>query len=292
MPAWKSIAGTVAAVLVAILFLSSGIWKILDPIVWAKNLEEFLVPTWLSTPGTLALSVGETLCGVLILIPRFRRWGSWLASLLLVVFMIWVGWHYTALAGKDCSCFPIVKRSVGPMFFPEDGLMLLFAVLAGMWARPSAGLRGAIAVLAAVAVFAGGSYAFALSHQTGTKAPASITVDGQPYSLQHGRVFLFFYDPNCGHCDAAARAMAKLHWKDDVTIIGIPTENPRFAASFVHDTGIKARTSLDLDVLKKIFPFGDPPYGVALDGGREIGPVPHYEGNEPADTLRKLGFID
>ena len=45
-------------------------------------------------------------------------------------------------------------------------------------------------------------------HQTGTKAPDSITVDGKPYSLQHGKIFLFFYDPNCGHCDAAARTMS------------------------------------------------------------------------------------
>ncbi len=292
MPAWKMMSGHVAAFLVALLFLSSGIWKLTEPILWAKNLEEFLVPTWLSTPGTLALSVGETLAGLLILVPRFRRWGAWLASLLLVVFMIWVGWHYSALAGKDCSCFPIVKRSVGPMFFPEDGAMLLLAVLAGLWARPSQNLGRALGILAAVAVFSGASYGYALAHQTGTKAPDSITVDGQPYNLQHGRVFLFFYDPNCGHCDAAARTMAKFHWKDDVTIIGIPTSMPRFAASFVHDTGIKARTSLDLDLLKKVFPFGDPPYGVALDGGREIGPVPHYDGSEPADTLRKFGFID
>lgn len=292
MPAWKSAGGHVAAILVALLFLSSGIWKILDPIVWSKNLEEFLVPTWLSTPGTLALSVSETLAGVLILVPGFRRWGAWLASLLLVAFMVWVGWHYTALVGKDCSCFPIVKRAVGPMFFPEDGAMLLFAIIAGLWVRPPASLRGAVAILAAVAVFAGLSYGVARSHQTGTKAPDTITVDGKPYSLQHGRIFLFFYDPNCGHCDAAARTMARLHWKDDVTIIGIPTTMPRFAAAFVRDTGIKALTSLDLDALKKVFPFGDPPYGVALDNGRETGPVPHYEGAEPEETLRKLGFIE
>jgi uncharacterized membrane protein YphA (DoxX/SURF4 family) len=292
MPAWKTMAGHVAAALIAILFLASGPWKILDPIVWSKNLEEFLVPTWLSTPGTLALAVGETLAGVLILIPRFRRWGAWLASLLLVAFMAWMGWHYTTLVGKDCSCFPIVKRTVGPMFFIGDAVMLLLAILAGIWARPSRGLRGALAILAAIAVFAGVSYGVALSHQTGTKAPDSITVDGQPYSLQHGRIFLFFYDPNCSHCDAAARTMAKFHWKDGVTIIGIPTTMPRFAAAFVRETGINARTSLDLDVLKKVFPFGDPPYGVALDNGREIGPVPHYDGPEPADTLRKLGFIE
>ena len=106
-------------------------------------------------------------------------------------------------------------------------------------------------------------------------------------------MFLFFYDPNCGHCDEAARGMAKLHWKSDVTIIGIPTTMPRFAPAFIRDTGFKMQTSLDLDPLKKVFPFGDPPYGIALENGRERGPVAHYnEGAEPADSLRKLGLIE
>jgi len=293
MPAWKSVVGSIAAFLVALLFLSSGIWKLTEPIQWSRNLEEFLVPGVLSVPFTLALSVSETLAGVLILIPRFRRWGAWLASLLLVAFMVWVGWHYTALTGKDCSCFPLVKRSIGPLFFPEDMAMLILAALAGWFARPSTAIRGAAALLAGIAVFAGASYTWAEMHLTGTKAPESIIVDGKPYSLQHGTIFLFFYDPNCGHCDAAARSMAKLHWKSDVTIIGIPTSEAHFAAAFIHDTGFKMLTSLELDKLKKVFPFGDPPYGVALQDGREQGPVSRYEeGSEPADTLRKLGLID
>ena len=86
--------------------------------------------------------------------------------------------------------------------------------------------------------------------------------------------------------------MSKLTWKSDVTIVGIPTQQPRFAAAFLRDTGLKAVTSLDLDMLKKVFPFGDPPYGVLLENGRERVPVAHYEENEPADTLRKAGFID
>ena len=88
--------------------------------------------------------------------------------------------------------------------------------------------------------------------------------------------------------------MAKLHWKSDVTIVAIPTQQPRFAAAFLRDTGLKAVTSLDLELLKKSFPLpGDPPYGVVLDNGRERGPVTHYEeGSEPADTLRKLDVIE
>ena len=84
----------------------------------------------------------------------------------------------------------------------------------------------------------------------------------------------------------------KLHWKDDVTVIGIPTRDQRFAAAFLHDTGLKAVTSLDLELLKKTFSFGDPPYGVALRDGRQISPVPTYDGSEPEDTLRKVGYIE
>lgn len=292
MPAWKTVVGHIAALAVALLFLSSGIWKILDPFGWARMIEEFLVPVQFSLPFALALGIAETSAGLLVLVPRFRRWGAMLAGLLLAAFMIYIGIHYPSLVGKDCSCFPIVKRAINPMFFVEDGAMLVAAVIAGWWALPLGSIRGAAIVAGLVVLFSGGSYGWAVMHQTGTKAPDSITVDGKPYSLEHGRIFLFFYDPNCGYCDAAARAMSKLHWKDDVAIVAIPIQAPRFAAAFLHDTGFKAVTSLDLEKLKKVFPFGDPPYGVALENGREKGPVAHFEGSEPADTLRRLGFIE
>ena len=89
------------------------------------------MPSALALPGTLALGIGETLGAVLILVPRFRRWGAWLIGLLLVVFMVYIGANYSALVGKDCSCFPLVKRAIGPAFFLEDGAMLLMADLAG-----------------------------------------------------------------------------------------------------------------------------------------------------------------
>jgi len=292
LPPWKSVVNHLAALAVAVLFIVGGVWKAVDPFVWSRMVEQLLVPPQFSIPLTLALSVGETFAGALILVPRFRRWGAWLASGLLIVFMIYIGINYHALLGRDCSCFPWVKRAIGPMFFVEDAAMLAAALIAGWWTHPSMSKRSAAVVLGVVAVFAGMSYGAAVTHQTGTKAPDSITVDGKPYSLQHGRIFLFFYDPNCSHCDAAARGMAKLHWKSDVTLIGIPTVMPRFAAAFIHDTGMNMLTSLDVEPLKAVFPFGDPPYGVALENGREKGPVSHFDDAEPADTLRKLGLID
>lgn len=292
LPSWKTVASHVAALAVAILFLTAGIWKMTEPFTWARMVEDLRVPYQFSLPLTLVLAVTETLAGALVLIPRFRRWGAWLAGLLLVVFMIYIGANYSALLGKDCSCFPWVKRTVGPGFFEGDAAMLVAAMIAGWWSKPPFGIRNAAVVLAAIGVLAAGSFGFASTRLSGTKAPDSITVDGAPFSMQKGRIFVFFYDPQCSHCEAAAKAMSAYKFKDDVTVIGVPTQQQQWAQSFLKDTGFKAKTSLDLDLLKKTFPFGDPPYGVVIQNGHELGPVPHYEEKEPAETLKKLGVIE
>ncbi len=291
MPAWKNIGGHLAALAVAILFLTAGVWKITDPFTWRTMAEQLLVPISLSLPGTLLLAVFETLAGVLVLVPRYRKWGAALASVMLVFFMIYIGWNYSALLGKECSCFPWVKRSVGPGFFYGDFVMLALALIAGWWARPAGGLRGASVVLGAVAVFAAVSFGIAATHQSGTNAPDQITVDGQPYSLLNGRIFIYFYDPQCQHCEAAAKKMSKFNWKDTV-LISVPTRMKHFAAGFLTDTNFKARTSLDVELLKKTFPFGDPPYGVVLENGRQKGPVSQWDADEPAATLRKFNAIE
>lgn len=290
LPGWKSVASHIAAFIIAILFLSSGIWKIIEPFTWRTMVEQLNVPYALSMPLTLALGIGETFAGVLVLMPRFRRWGASLAALLLIVFMIYMGVNYSTLAGKDCSCFPWVKRTVSPEFFIGDAIMLALALIAGWWSRPAWGVRSAAVVLGAVAVFSGVSFGVNAARQSGTKAPDTITVDGQPYSLRHGNIFLYFYDPLCSHCDAAARKMSKLNW-GDTKVVAIPTNDPQFAASFLHDTHLKAVTSLDVQQLRKIFPFRDPPFGVALHNGREKAPVTRFEGNEPDETLKRIGFV-
>ncbi len=294
LPAWKKAIGGVCAVLLALLFFVTGAWKLSDPYRWSEFLEQLRVSSTFALPGTLALGVGEMFGAVLILVPRFRRWGAWLVGLLLVVFMIYIGTNYSALIGKDCSCFPLVKRTVGPAFFFEDGGMLVMAVVAGMWARASENLRGALVILGAVVVFAGASYGVNLAHESGLKAPASITVDGKPVSLQEGKTFLFFYDPTCTHCEAAARKMSKLNWKD-TRIVAIPIDTPQFAASFLHDTGLKAGTTNDLELLKGTFKFSTAPYGVALVRGHQKATVDvglFEKDGEPAATLHGLGFVE
>jgi uncharacterized membrane protein YphA (DoxX/SURF4 family) len=290
LPPWKNILSGVSAILLAVIFFASGCWKLTDPFTWSQAMTEFQVPFDLAMPFTVAVGLAETFGAVLIVVPRFRRWGSLIVSLLLIAFMLYIGMKYNVLAGKDCSCFPLVKRTIGPGFFVGDTVMLGMALMAGFWSRRSEGIRAALVILGAVAVFAGLSFGINATRASGLKAPDSVTVDGKPYSLDNGQIFLYFYDPECMHCDAAARRMAKLSWKD-TKVVAIPTRVPQFAASFLHDTGLHAGTSNDLLLLRQTFKFVDPPYGVALVSGHQKAAVGNFDDSEPAQTLRKIGFV-
>lgn len=291
MAPWQAVAGTVAALLLALLFFASGFWKLAEPYTWSQLMGQFQVPAALALPFAILVGIGEIFGAALIVVPRYRRWGSFLLGFLLIAFMTYIGVKYNILAGKDCSCFPLVKRSIGPGFFVGDAVMLLLAVIAGIWAQRSHSIRGALLILGAIAVFAGLSYGINANANTGLKAPASITVDGKPMSLESGDIFLYFYDPECMHCDAAARRMAKYNWKD-TKVIAIPTRMPQFAAAFLHDTGLKAGTSLDVQLLRQTFKFVDPPYGSALHNGRQKATVANFDESEPAKTLRSIGFVE
>src|SRR5579863_180306 len=199
--AWRTGANWTTAILISIVFLAAGLWKLTDPMGAGARLAQAKVPESLSVFAAVGLGTLETFTGFLLLIPRFRRWGAALGTFLLAAFMIFIGIHYNELRGVDCSCFPWIKRAVGPQFFAGDGAMMLLAVAAGVWARASRGFRPAAAIFAAVAVFGLASFGIASTRHTGTKAPASITAeDGRSLSLQEGKVFVYFFNPQCLHC--------------------------------------------------------------------------------------------
>ena len=173
--------------------------------------------------------------------------------------------------------------------------MLAVAAIAGFWAKASSGLRSASIILASVAVFAGVSFGVAYATVNGAEAPASIVVDGQPMSLTSGRQFIFFYDPECTHCAAAAASMAPLSFKDDVTLIAVPVRVQQWAQDFLNDAKLtQAKTSLDVEKLREKFVFEYPPYAVLIEDGKVAGTIPHFEdgGDEHILQMRELGVIN
>lgn len=290
LPGWKTAVNWMAAFLLGALFVISGVWKITDVPSAAARMVEARLPESLSIAAALALGITETLAGALIVVPRFRRWGAMLAGLLLAAFLFYFALNYGPLRGADCSCFPWIRRVVGPGFFVGDAILLLLAALAGWWSKPPESLRSALLVAGAVVVFALVSYGVDVTRGIGTRAPASITVNGKPYSLESGRVFLFFFNPQCGHCLDAARRMAQFQW-GDTRLVAIPVEVPEYAAPFLEMSGLKAGITDDFEVLRKAFGYAAYPYGVAMENGRRTASLTKFDGSEPAATLKKLRFI-
>lgn len=287
---WKTALSSVSGILVGVLFLVAGIWKVTDPFSASVRLEQVQVPPAISLPLAIVLGIAETYAGVLLFVPRFRRWGAVLTGLLLIAFLIHIAIYYDVLRGEECNCFPWIKRAVGPAFFVGDGVMLLLAFLAGRWARPSESKRSAALVLGAVAVFALVCFGVAAARVSSVTAPAWISVEGRHFPLHQGRVFIYFYDPECTQCDQAARRMAQYRWKN-VALIAVPTARPQFAREFMDSTGFKGLISTDVDKLRGSFFFTDPPYAVALENGRQKVAFTRFDQQEPEATLRALGYI-
>src|SRR5262249_43779016 len=77
---WKTWINNSAAALTAAIFLIAGLWKITDAPGAAVRLAQAKVPQELSLAAALILGIIETFGGVLVLVPRFRRWGAAIAS--------------------------------------------------------------------------------------------------------------------------------------------------------------------------------------------------------------------
>lgn len=289
---WKRTAAAIAAVVLAIIFLVSGGWKVLQPFQTGELLEQAQVPAGLGTMGAVALGTVELFAAFLLLAPRYRKWGGLLGSALLLFFIGWIAFYYSKLVGHECSCFPIIKRSVGPGFFASDGVMLLLGVVAWAWSRKVTNFRVPSIALSVLVLLAGVSFGVNAAARRNVQVPNPVVVDGKPADLTNGKVFLFFYDPYCSHCDAASKFMSKLNW-GGTRIVAIPTNDPRFAADFLRDTKLKAGTSLETAKLRKAFPFVDPPYGVALVEGQVKKTFPQTQFNAPlpAPDLKQLGFV-
>lgn len=289
---WKRTVATVAAVLLGLIFLVSGAWKVLSPFQTGEVLEQAQVPAGLGPLGAASLGTVELFAALLLFVPRFRRWGGLLGSALLVFFICWMAYYYKVLVGHECSCFPIIKRTVGPGFFIGDGVMLLLGIAAYLWSPAVRALKAPAMAFLSLILLAGLSFGMKARSRGHVQIPTPLIVDGKPQNLTDGKVFLYFYDPECSHCLAAGRFMSKLNW-GDTKIVGIPTHDPQFAPDFLQDSHLKAATSTETVKLRKVFTFVDPPFGVALVDGQVKETFAQSQFNEPLPEpdLKKLGFV-
>ena len=184
---------------------------------------------------------------------------------------------------------PVAEAGGGADVLRQDGALILLTLLAGRWTEPSRRLRPAVAALAGVAVVAGAMFSLGRTQAAAAVGPETITVDGKPFSLRQGKVFVYFFNPSCMHCFQAAQTLSKMTW--NATVIGVPTQDPELGPGFLQDTGFRAMLSGDIKSLREAFPFQDVPYGVALENGQLREKVVFFEEPALGEALRKIGFV-
>ena len=170
--------------------------------------------------------------------------------------------------------------------------MLAVSLVAMIFSSKPADLRRAMIVVLVVLAFAGLMLGLdSLDSGAVVALPEMITADEQPYALQEGKVFLFFFNPSCMHCLDAGQTMSGYQWQ--AQIIGIPTQDMDWGPGFLEDAGLRGvKLSPDLKVLKETFPFEDVPYGALLKNGTVLERVMFWEEPDLSETLRGQGFID
>ena len=297
---WKLTVSHVAAVVMGIVFIASGGYKMLMPLDAAERLTQVLIPGNLSVAAAVALAVTELFAAVMLLIPRSRRFGASVMLAMLVAFCVYVGVNFERLQGEDCGCFPWIERAVGPVFFITNAVMMALAGIAGLWASRSSSwlmpspIRASVAVFALLTVVSVGSAALASSRESGLEAPATITLGGEVVSLSDTPTFLYLYDPECSHCLHSAKMMAEWNW-GSTRVVAVPTINPDWGQILLDDSGLKAELAKnpeDVAALRSVFQFANPPFGVALKRGRARLTIRYAEFTpELEGKLRAEGFL-
>jgi uncharacterized membrane protein YphA (DoxX/SURF4 family) len=286
---WRRSASLVCAWLTAALFALAGVWKMTEIPKVTQMFEQLLIPPQLSLATVIAVAGIETAVALLLLIPSTRRAGAWAASGMLVAFMIYMAVNYSRLQGADCSCFPWVKRTVGPVFFWSDAAMLAVSLVAGWWADRLGAWRRTAAVTVGCLLLAVAAWGVSELLQSGVKAPDSIQAQGRTLTLSSVKSFLYFFDPECMHCFEAAQEMGRWDW-GTTQVIAIPTREPRFGQEFLDRTQFRASLSQDLEKLQATFQFASGPYAVALNRGRQQLAITHFDA-EAKEKLAELGFV-
>ncbi len=122
--------------LLAVVFLSAGIPKVADPETFAKIIGAYgLLPEMLLLPVAILLPLAEI--GVAIALIFGRKEGLWGAGLMLLFFILVLGYGIQMGLDIDCGCFgpedPEHEAFSGLRIALVRDLLLLIPMLFGSW---------------------------------------------------------------------------------------------------------------------------------------------------------------
>ena len=117
-----------ARLILAAVFLVSGIAKLFDLSGSQAAMRSFGVPESLTRSGGILLPIVELAIAVLLVPVQTARWGALLALVLLLVFIAGVGYNLSRGRKFDCHCFgQLTTSEIGPSTLVRNAVLAVIA---------------------------------------------------------------------------------------------------------------------------------------------------------------------
>lgn len=120
----------IITVLNIILFLYTGIAKIMDYSVFKEQLVDSPILSWAATPVAILLPVVEFLLVVLLVIPKWRLKGLYSSFILMTAFTAYIIAMYIVAPEMPCSCGGIIELLSWQGHLVFNGVFVLLNAIA------------------------------------------------------------------------------------------------------------------------------------------------------------------
>lgn len=195
-----------ARLVLAAVFLVSGVAKLLDLAGGKTAMRAFGVPESLSRPAAILLPIVEILVAVLLIPVETARWGAVLALALLLVFIVSIGYNLARGRKFECHCFGELTHSeIGRSTLVRNAVLAViaaFIAVAGFGSNNTVGpsvaeglggldvFQWVILVLAIVIVAALAAIAWLLVHLLGQNGRLLVRLDRIESALEDADIVL------------------------------------------------------------------------------------------------------
>jgi peroxiredoxin len=194
-----------ARLILAVVFLVSGIAKLLDLSGGKAAMRSFGVPESFARQAGILLPIVEIAVAILLIPIETARWGALLALLLLAVFIIGIGYNLSRGRKFECHCFGELTHSeIGPSTLARNAVLAVLAAFvayagfANNNVGPSVGeglggltgFQWAVLVLGVIMLAALAAIAWLLVHLLGQNGRLLVRIDRIESALEDADIEL------------------------------------------------------------------------------------------------------
>lgn len=284
---WVRLGGRVAGRLVGALLLTTGLAKAIAPAEFGQQVLAYKIVEHPALVGMLAYALIVAECGLGgALVANYKpKLMLALTGVLMLVFLVAVGYAWQTGSVADCGCMPWMTRTPKEAFF-ED-LVLLGLVGWAFWghAGRAAGENTVKLAVVTVALAAGlvvpgiaglGAPKIGSAGGEGSPAFATMKVEDAPESLAAGEHLVLLMSTDCSHCQESVPKVNALASDPRMPrVVAVASEDRVSRGLFREDHGAQFpiaqiseadRTSLLREQFPRLFLVRDGTIVAAWDG--------------------------